>query len=132
MPLERLDEVLFDAPAIARKVYGARAGKPKGPDGKTIKTAKPGISPVALQVLVALHEDPAQPVGDIAERLALDSSTVSHAIKTLEARKLVGKEPGGPHPRQKKRPLTAKGKRQAVALVAEAQRLLDEHAKPQG
>lgn len=132
MPLERIDEVLFDAPAIARRVYGARAGKPRGADGKPIKNAKVGPSPVALQVLVALRENPDQRVEDIAERLALEPSTVSHALTTLKDRKLIQSKPSGPHPRQHTRPLTAKGHELAASLVAEAQRLLDEHTKPQG
>lgn len=114
-------DLLLCAPAISRQLYGARAGSDLE------------LSAVEMQVLVALSDDPDQRVEDIADRLALRPSSVSHALTALKGADLIDDQPGEGHPRRRHRPLTADGDREVTRLVAEARRLLDEHqAKPQG
>lgn len=140
MPLERPEEALLDAPAIARRVYGTRMPQEKRgdpdappvitPDGEPAR--KLTLTPIDMQVLIALSEDPDELVGKIAERLALKSSTVTHAIRDLWEHGLIEENRVTGHGRRRSRPLTAEGRRRAKALIAHAQAVLDEHAKPQG
>ncbi len=118
-------DLLLDAPTLVRKLYGARAGT-RDEQGKAHLPA------VDLQVLVALADDPDQKVEDLARRLVIEVSTVSHAIGALKAAEMIEDLPGEGHHRRRRRPLTDEGKAEVRALRRRARKLLDEHAKPQG
>ena len=120
MPLDDANDFLIAGPALLRRVYGARA------------PSKGELNANALQVLVAFADDPGQSDADLATRLALDESTIRHGFRLLSKHQLIKNEPTPGNERRTTRKLTAAGGRRASALVAEARRLLDEHAKPQG
>jgi DNA-binding MarR family transcriptional regulator len=101
------------APRLVRELFGARA------------PSDTAAGPVALQVLMVLHDTPGADPDDIGGRLGLDGSTVRHAIRKLKAAGLLKSERGS-------RELTAKGDRRARQIVTRAQQLLADHAKPQG
>lgn len=120
MPLDDANDFLIAGPALLRRVYGARA------------PSKGELNANALQVLVAFADDPGQSDAQLAGRLALDESTIRHGFRLLGKHELVDNKPDPADERHVTRTITAAGRRRSRALVAEAQRLLDEHAKPQG
>ncbi len=113
---------LLDAPRLTRQIYGARSPSSGQEDGRAQLKTKP--SAVELQVLVALSDNPDQGHEDIAQRLALEPSTVRHALRQLEGRKLIE---GSPHPGDRRRrqlKLTPAGKRITGELTARAREML--------
>jgi DNA-binding MarR family transcriptional regulator len=88
---------------------------------------KPVLDRLALTypqylVLTALSEDDGQTVSGIADRLALESSTVTPLVKRLEAAELVTRTRNSKDERQVNVRLTDKGRR----LRTEAQGLTDQ------
>ena len=81
-----------------------------------------GLTYPQYLVLTALSEDDGQSVSGIADRLALESSTVTPLVKRLEAAKLVTRNRNPQDERQVNVRLTDKGRK----LRIEAQCLTDE------
>ena len=81
-----------------------------------------GLTYPQYLVLTALSEDDGQSVSGIADRLALDSSTVTPLVKRLEAAKLVTRNRNPQDERQVNVRLTDKGRK----LRIDAQCLTDE------
>lgn len=124
------EQALLDAPALVRRLYGARvAARPDPPPGETppqrLERLRAQLSAVELQVLAALSIDHNQTVAAIAERLHLKPATVSHALGALKDAELIGDLPlPGAHHRHRSRPLTQAGQRRARDLFAQANRIL--------
>ena len=76
MRFERPQDALTDAPAIAHRLYGARA-------------EAGSLSAIAPQMLVVLSETPDERVDDMADMLAVDVSTISHALRALSVHQLI-------------------------------------------
>ena len=68
---EELRRVLVEAPALVRRLY-RRGGFE-------------GLEPNAMQVLIALDNEPGQPVGQLVDALVLGQGTVSTALARLKA-----------------------------------------------
>ena len=81
-----------------------------------------GLTYPQYLVLTALSEDDGQTVSGIADRLALESSTVTPLVKRLEAAELVTRTRNPKDERQVNVRLTSKGRK----LRGEAQCLTDE------
>ncbi len=118
--------LLEHAPALTRRLYGRRT------DGRSTADTATAPTGVALQVLVVIDDAPELNFAQIAERLALDESSVRHAVRSLIDGGLLESTPDPRDARRRVRAVTASGRRRAAALVAEARRLLAEHHKPQG
>ncbi len=105
---------LVEAPRLVRELYGARAESGAAP------------SAVQLQVLVCVGERPGDRIEDVAVRLGLDESTVSHALRRLLARGLVEERKSSVDARRRERQLTAAGKKMRTETVEKARRLIAE------
>lgn len=90
---------------MLRMLHATRARAPR---------VHPGLEPSHHAVLVALRDNPAR-VGDIAERIISDASTVSRQVSHLTALGLVEKVPD-----------PQDGRAQVVALSDEGRAVLDE------
>jgi DNA-binding MarR family transcriptional regulator len=115
---------------MARTVYGTRQvqGDQTGetPDGEPRRRAV--LRPIDLQVLVAFADDPAQSTSQIARRLALEPSTVTHAFRDLWEHGLVSKDDTNPDGTSKRatRELTDAGQHRVSELVAAARKAIAE------
>ena len=72
-----------------------------------------GLTPTQGQLLAQLRAQPGRGVGELAESLGVSSPTVSDALATLVAKRLVVKRPSPRHPRAVAITLTAAGRRAA-------------------
>jgi DNA-binding MarR family transcriptional regulator len=70
-----------------------------------------GLEPHRLQVLLALCAEPDRTVGEISERLALDRTTVSHALTALRELGLITRPAQQDDRRVRRQRPTAKGRR---------------------
>lgn len=93
---DELISELIEAPARARRLY------PRG--------GFEGLEPNAAQVLVVLAGEAAATVDAIADRLALDPSTVRHALGVLRDRGLAAERPDPDDRRRKRNAATAAGR----------------------
>ncbi len=119
--------LLEHAPALTRRLYGRR------PDDRSAAAdSENAPTGVALQVLIVVDDAPELDFARIADRLALDESSVRHAVRSLIDAGLLESKPDPRDARRRIRSVTASGRRRAAALAAEARRLLAEHHKPQG
>jgi DNA-binding MarR family transcriptional regulator len=121
--------LLEHAPALTRRLYGQRAESRTQAARDAGKELPP--TAVALQVLVVINDVPDLDFDQIADRLALDASTVRHAIRSLIAAGLLESNPDPDDGRRRIRVVTAAGRRRAAELAAEARRLLNEHQRPE-
>lgn len=109
---------LIDTPALVRRLYADQEPKQIG------KRRRGRLSPNTLQVLVAISEDPDRTTRQVADRLALDPSSVSHAITQLKDAGLLNEQPSPGDARRRQRAVTEQGHETVAALVARAQEIL--------
>jgi len=84
-----------------------------------------GITYPQYLVLLALWEQDGQTIGAIAERLALESSTITPLVKRLEAAGLLSRERNPADERQVFVRLTGAGREMQAKSVCLAERLLE-------
>jgi putative acetyltransferase len=110
---------LIDTPALARRLYADDEPKQMG------RRRPSRLSPNALQVLVAIAEGQTQTTRQVADRLALDPSSVSHAITQLKDAGLLAEQASPADGRRRHRSVTDEGHQTVAALVTRAQEILD-------
>jgi DNA-binding MarR family transcriptional regulator len=78
-----------------------------------------GLEPHGLQVLLALCAEPDRTVGELSERLALNRTTVSHALSVLHERGLVTRSAEQQDRRVRRQRATAKGRTLSLRYLEE-------------
>ena len=122
-------DLLIDAPAMVRRLYGLPTREPAKPSPSTEPPPREP-SPVQLQILVWLSEHPTDRLDDIGTRLVLTRPTVSRAVSQLVVLGLVREGRSADDARRRSRHLTPKGRARVRSLRTEAKKLMGELGPP--